>query len=284
MHRLKLIAKALAAAALAATLGNAHAFAGSWDQPEPAPVDTATTLGSGVIGVSVTVGGSGGGGSGGGNSGCRWVQTAPESWEGDDNEGEKTINGITYRHYTNYCPAKGTSANYWVPVTSSVRSATPQLRQAVYERLPSPTFGSAPPASSNIAKYDMWMWADPGEFLPVSATATVLTGGGGVSASVTATPLRLVFDPGEPDSSPVVCAWPGQAWTAADGDDDSACMYAYYHSSSIDPSGTFAASWSIVWDVTWSSSNGTGGVVNDSYLTTTAVAMTVKEVQVLVSG
>jgi len=98
-----------------------------------------------------------------------------------------------------------------------------------------------------------WYWTEPGTFRTVSQTVTA----GGVSATVTARPVELRFDPG--DGNPAVtCSGPGRAWQEDDGNSapDSGCGYRYPHVSS---SGPITATVSTVWKVTWVGNNGTSG-------------------------
>jgi hypothetical protein len=195
----------------------------------------------------------------------------------------KVVDGVTYRHYLRTC-SDGSATSYWF-ADPSPRDLAVSAGQRVRRRLPSPTFGSAPPAANMVVKFDMWMWVPAEEFVAVSATASAATVDGVLSATVVARPLRLVFDPGEPGSSPVVCAGPGRVWLPVDGDGaDSECMYAYRHASSISASGRFRASWSIVWEIMWSSSSGASGVLDAEYMTTSTAEINVQEVQALVTS
>ena len=200
---------------------------------------------------------------------------------------QKVVNGITYTSYSRECPGPNGSRIrhfFWfadIDPTAVAESAWDQDKAKV----PKPSLGLSPPITNLIVKFDTWIWTDPADFAPVTVTSLVTTLNGPLSATVTAEPLRLVFDPGEPDSQPMICEGPGQQWFPIYGDDaESGCMYAYQHSSQIDPTGTFTASWSIVWRVTWTSNNGASGVLAEEYLTTTQQPMTVKEVQVLITG
>src|SRR5204862_477365 len=90
---------------------------------------------------------------------------------------------------------------------------------------------SAAPASA-IVNLGMWLWTDPAQFTAHSITAWLPTLNGIAWTTTTATPTRLVFDSGEPGSTPMVCQGPGQRWDPSFGDDAvSACMYTYRHSS-----------------------------------------------------
>ncbi len=95
-----------------------------------------------------------------------------------------------------------------------------------------------------------WFWTDPVTYQPMTQTVSA----GAVSATVTATPVGLLFDPG--DGSPAVrCAGPGRAWV--ERDDDAAppggCGYRYRSVTE----GTIISTVSILWDVSWT---GTGGL------------------------
>ncbi len=93
----------------------------------------------------------------------------------------------------------------------------------------------------------------------------------------------MVFSPGEPDSQDVICAGPGRAWQPSDGElTPSDCMYTYQHSSEITDTDVFDARWSIVWRVTWASNSGGGGTLDEAFVTTTELPMTVREVQTII--
>ena len=79
-----------------------------------------------------------------------------------------------------------------------------------------------------------------------------------MSATVTATPTRLVFDPGD-GAAPVSCAGPGRPWTEADGNDPptgGGCAYVY---RAVTPDGPLTATTSVEWSVVWTSNTGAGG-------------------------
>ena len=102
--------------------------------------------------------------------------------------------------------------------------ATPlQLaRQAVAQvKVPDPTVERSPSAQNvdqgmpyTWVNLWTWFWTSPQTWQPLSRTATV----GAVWARVTIRPDRLVFDPGDGESS-VTCPGPGRPWRDADGDD-----------------------------------------------------------------
>jgi hypothetical protein len=102
-----------------------------------------------------------------------------------------------------------------------------------------------------------WFWTDPGTWRVRTATAHA----GGVSATVTVTPTRLTFDPGD-GSAPVTCQGPGSAWSSTDGNaapTGAACGY-QYEAATQSP---LTSTQSITWAVSWRSNDGTNGTLPD---------------------
>lgn len=100
-----------------------------------------------------------------------------------------------------------------------------------------------------------WYWTEPSTYRTVTQTVTA----GAVSATVTARPVGLRFDPG--DGNPVVsCVGPGREWQQADGNQApvDGCGYRYPHVSSWGP---ITATVSTIWKVTWVGNNGTSGAL-----------------------
>jgi hypothetical protein len=115
---------------------------------------------------------------------------------------------------------------------------------------------------------------------PVSVTAQL----GPFWATVTARPLRLTFEPGDP-------AGPGAV--SCDGDDPTApylpavpgaCSYTYRNASSTSrfDGYHFKTTLSISWDISWTSSTGNGGPL-ESFSTTATSLLAVAEVKALVT-
>jgi hypothetical protein len=97
-----------------------------------------------------------------------------------------------------------------------------------------------------------YYWTDPAWWHALSATASLR----GVSATVMAKPVELDFDPGD-GGSPVSCAGPGRPWVKADGNAPpagGACAYQYVKVSS----GPITSRQTIVWQITWTGTGGTG--------------------------
>jgi hypothetical protein len=82
---------------------------------------------------------------------------------------------------------------------------------------------------------------------------------GALSATVTASPTALVFDPGDGNAS-VACAGPGRPWLESDeaAAPPTGCGYRY---GQVTSAGPVTATVSIHWQVTWAGSNGESGTL-----------------------
>jgi hypothetical protein len=120
-----------------------------------------------------------------------------------------------------------------------------------------------------------WYWTDPAVWVDRSTTVTLR----GVSATATATPTALLFDPGDGNAS-VSCAGPGRPWRESDGNDApgrGGCGYVY---ASVTPDGPLTSTVSIRWHATWTGTGGAGGDLG--MLTTSATSsFLVEQIQVV---
>jgi len=91
-------------------------------------------------------------------------------------------------------------------------------------------------------------------YRPVSHTLSV----GPVSATVTAKPVGLLFDPGD-GSKAVVCEGPGRDWMKSDADHDAPGGCSYRYSAATDKE--LPARVEILWQVSWTGTAGTGGTL-----------------------
>ncbi len=199
---------------------------------------------------------------------------------GTPDEVYRVIDGVDYILHFREC-SNGTLAIIWVPQLDA-RDLADLARDEVRRQLPLPKIGLAPPAGQVVVQVGTWLWADPTVWQPVTATASIP----GLTATVTAVPTKLRFDPGDGGlgTGALTCDGPGQVWRPEFGDDrPSTCMYTYRHSSSLSPTGTWTAATSIEWAVTYTVSDGTTG--NLGTLTTRSTQpITVGEIQALVTG
>jgi len=160
------------------------------------------------------------------------------------------------------------------------------LAQQAYGELtvPKPVAKRSPPENNSDPQYggqsytwtNLWTFIWAGEWQSYARTVELR----GVSATVTATPTALVFDPGD-GSAPVTCDGPGRPWTDADGSNPpsaGACGHMY---RAVTPNGPLTATTSIQWSVAWTSNVGAGGTF--PVLTTqSSSSFLVEQIQVVI--
>lgn len=105
---------------------------------------------------------------------------------------------------------------------------------------------------------NLWtfFWTSRSTWKTLTATASAA----GLSATVTAKPVELDFDPG--DGSPgVSCPGPGRPWVPSDGNGaptDGACAYQYARATP----GPITSTQTIVWKITWKGTGGSSGEIS----------------------
>lgn len=235
--------------------------------------------GYGVIDTTITVPGTPGGtnasgpvqGGGSGTTGptCRYVLDYSNfASHPQDYPGLAQADFTKGTYYYRYC-SDGTASFVWVPngtpgVPGGPPAVTPaQLAQEARDQLPlsRPTIRRSPDQDLRYqgdpytwVNLWTWFWTDPATYKPMTQTVSV----GGVSATVTAKPVGLLFDPGNGDDV-VNCDGPGRAWTQSDGNaaPASGCGFEYRHVTN----GTVVTRVSILWQVSWSGTGGTSGAL-----------------------
>jgi hypothetical protein len=150
------------------------------------------------------------------------------------------------------------------PPVARVDPRTLALQAEKQLRLPQPSGHRSPSESQHFQGYPFtyvnlwtWFWTSPGAWRRRSATARA----GGVSATVTVTPSRLTFDPGDGSAS-VSCDGPGRAWTSTDGNGAPSAGGCGYQYRTVGQ-GPVTSTQSIDWSVTWTASDGTSGQLPD---------------------
>ena len=117
-----------------------------------------------------------------------------------------------------------------------------------------------------IVGIETWMWVDPASWVPITATASVPPLGPfpGLTVTATATPERVIWDMGD-GTGPVTCEGPGTPYdtTRPAAAQSTECWHVYQRF------GTYGAAATMVWSVTWTSSDGDGGTLDDISRTTT---------------
>ena len=223
---------------------------------------------------------------GGSNDDCEWSVSIPRDAKlGEGSEVTKTIGSVTYRLYDYSCTVPAASTTFhWIPEVSTAELGR-QAAAVVYDNVPAPWGNFAPPARRGVVNLDMWLWVSPLLWVPISVTAGVPTPAGYVYVTTTATPKKILFNPGDGKlgTGPVECNGPGMVWMSQFGDYlRSTCMYKYTHASSMHPSGVFPATFSVQWHITWKSNIGAHGTIGDLTLDSSH-QMLIREVQGLVS-
>lgn len=134
---------------------------------------------------------------------------------------------------------------------------------------PTPTLSPA----KAVVNYPTWLWLQGG-WAPQSATATVP----GLSATVTATPSKVVWSMG--DGHQVTCAGPGVAYDPelADSAQHTDCSYTYATSSAGQSNGSFTASVTVYYGASWTATDGTAGQLG-TVTGVTTFAVTVEQIE-----
>lgn len=223
----------------------------------------------------------------GDSSNCEWSPSLPRDSGRDQTFGdevEKTVDNISYRLYDRNCPSENTKY-FWVAEVSTEAIAR-NAASIAYDMIPAPFGEFAPPARQGLINVGTWFWVKNTIWQPKVVTAWVPSPTGPVTATITATPYKLVFDPGDDlfGLGKKTCLGPGAVWTQQFGDDlSSPCMYRYRHSSAIRSGGLFSATLSIIWRVSWRSNTGASGAFPD-VSTSSSHQMRIREFQALITS
>ena len=285
--------------------------------PSPPPVDPTCNPNDPSCGVTVT-GGDGsppsGGGTGGG-SGRGGSSNGKCTWDGQEVLCQNTLgyfnptDGCYYQfvqppdpsnrawgtHYPNgniynlSCPFAPGGLN-----TGTVWLATPppgspggltglQLAQIAAKRvrIPSPDFQRSPLKSNSDngtpftwVNLWTWFWTTPTSWKPRWATASA----GGLSATVTVTPVALKITPGD-GAGTISCPGPGRAWTSTDANNppsSGGCGYRYQKVAAA----PLTATMTIEWTVTWTATDGESGTL-PNIETSSGSSFIVEQIQVV---
>lgn len=117
---------------------------------------------------------------------------------------------------------------------------------------------------------------------PVSVTASVSAAGVTAWATITATPTKVRFEPGEPGGRAVICAAAQARSLAFDSANPDPCSYVYDNSSAIALNGrSFSTTTSMMYEIAFDSSDGSGSFPAVTLSSTAELA--VAEVQALVT-
>jgi hypothetical protein len=216
-------------------------------------------------------------GSSGASSHCSWTladgPVGAVTWP-------ITVNGVVYHFWQRACPD---GVTFVAVPERQPQDLLPDLLSQLRERaLPKPV-----PVFEMLDKDFGWAYVrTPLDFRagdawrPISVTASL----GPVWATVTATPLRLTFDPGDPRGpGPVTCEGDGPLAPYASAE-PGACSYRYVNASSTSPFDHyhFQTRLTIDWSIAWTSSTGASGSL-PPYSTSTDSLLAVAEIKALVT-
>ena len=228
-------------------------------------------------------GGTGNGGGGnGGDSGSGGGEESNCSYERVDPQPPPPAGAGPGGWYVQNCRfgnGIAVSAAMWL---EAGQVADPQAlgQEAVSRlRLPAPAIRTNPDSASGVlVQVPVWLWVDGSTWGVRRATASVP----GMSVTATATPIRVVWSPG--DGSPdVVCEGPGTQWRAGtDPRTASSCGHTYLSSSAGAPGSRFTLRATVTWSVTWAGGGQSGSV--PPLTTTSSVALPVAQSQAIVAG
>lgn len=185
------------------------------------------------------------------------------------------------------CPAGGQPVGppvLFSPVASS--SGTADLHALLDQAtkamsIPPPQVSLAPSATSTqFVGLPMWAWTDRSGWAPKTATVSA----GGVSLSMTATPMYSVWSMG--DGGSMVCRGPGTPYPAASAvkapRKSPDCGYAYSVPSTSRPGGAFPMTVTVHWKVAWTTTTGLAGQTPD-LTASSSLSLRVSEIQALVT-
>ncbi len=175
-----------------------------------------------------------------------------------------------------------TSSEYWIRDSASSQMAK-IAADKVFDDVPIPLFGMAPPSRQLVVKVGTWFWVSRVLWHPISVTASIATSAGVLWVKTTATPSRVIYSPGDGElgTGDVSCIGPGQVWKKSDGDlAKSDCMYTYSHASSGKSNKVFQARMSIEWKIKWKSNLGLAGTL-PNVRTGVPINVQVREIQAL---
>lgn len=118
--------------------------------------------------------------------------------------------------------------------------------------IPAPLMATSPASGRLIVQVPTWLWINEGWWEPYSATAST----GRVSATVTATPVRVVWSTG--DGATVSCA-AGMAWQPGAAENATDCAHTYTTASG---GAGFVLSAAVEIELAWTSNIGESGTLD----------------------
>jgi hypothetical protein len=232
--------------------------------------------------TSTTGGSPGSGGGGGGKATCTLTPLSQQ---------QATFLGLQWPPPKNHtwdaitCPGKQAFGGViLVNDAAGAPAVTPQeLAQIAIQDLFIPKLRpkTAPPLNHDgLVGLPEWFWIPDWRAVkppPIRA--------GPVWAQAIAVPTKIIFNPGG-GLAGVTCQGPGTAYlpNVPLSAQHTACSYTYDQPSTGQPGNAYAASVTVLWNVSWIGSGGTGGTVAVGRAVSTPIAVPVAAGEALVTG
>lgn len=276
----------------------------------PSLASAASSGGCNVRDPSCTVGaeggaGHGGGGGGGGGGGSAGDPCAPYPDSGYGSKPPAVSPACADELQGRFCQAEVADAadglekppaQWTAEETAAINAGLEQvgcpavvtpaeLAQQAYRtiRFPSPSGDRSPSQDQLFRGYPFtytglwtWFWTNSDTWTTLTASASAA----GFTATVTARPVALIYDPGDGGAA-VTCAGPGRPWTSADGNaapTGGACAYQYHQVTSA----PITSTQSILWKITWTGTGGSTGEI-PQLATSTSGQLNVMQIQEVVA-
>ncbi|GGM29073.1 hypothetical protein GCM10011608_12210 [Micromonospora sonchi] len=238
-------------------------------------VSVGTPGGAGTGNGGVDNGGGGSGSGGGEESKCRYERLEPQA------PAPSGAGGGAWYQQICQLDQGGVSVSQAMWLAAGQVADPQALGQVAVSRLrlPAPGIRTNPEAASGVlVQVPVWLWVDGPTWGVRRATASVP----GMSVTATATPVRVVWSPGD-GTGEVVCQGPGLPWRAGtDPRAVSSCGHTYRVSSAGAPGAVFTLRATVTWLVSWAGGGQSGTV--PPLTTTSSVALPVAQSQAIVAG
>lgn len=177
--------------------------------------------------------------------------------------------------------APGVSREYRPPGAAGAPAVDPaELASEALQRtpLPEPQISMSPsPEIPQLVNLTSFLWLPAEQWQPETASASA----GGVTSTVTATPMRVIWDMGQGDT--VTCDGPGVPYQPGVPDDrqPSTCHYTYRRSSAGQPGQAFTVTATVQWETTWTVTGAPGGGSLGTVSQSSSTSVQVAEIQTI---
>jgi hypothetical protein len=200
--------------------------------------------------------------------GLQWPAPKGHTWEAITCPGAQPFGGVTLVDNATGAPAVTPQQLSLIAIGDLI---IPQLK----------VWTAPPPNRDGLVGLPEWFWIPAGwgtvQTPPVTA--------GPVWAVAKAVPTKIIFNPGG-GLPGVTCKGPGTAYQpdVPLADQHTDCSYLYQQPSAGQPGNAYAASVTVLWNVSWFGSGHAGGTVATGRPTTTAVPLRIAAGEALVTN